>query len=91
MMKKTLTVSLSQRKMEDLLEKQKEVNDQLQMAEDDVAQVNDVLAMLHDSKEVRTNRHTHSCVSCHTPAVSTPLFMTKGVFKGTVHPSSCLI
>lgn len=55
MMNKTLTVSLSQRKMEDLLEKQKEVNDQLQMAEDDVAQVNDVLTMLHDSKEVRTN------------------------------------
>lgn len=55
MVNKTLTVSLSQRKMEDLLEKQKEVNDQLQMAEDDVAQVNDVLTMLHDSKEVRTN------------------------------------
>lgn len=55
MVNKTLTVSLSQRKMEDLLEKQKEVNDQLQIAEDDVAQVNDVLTMLHDSKEVRTN------------------------------------
>lgn len=91
MMNKTLTVSLSQRKMEDLLEKQKEVNDQLQMAEDDVAQVNDVLTMLHDSKEVRTSRHTHGCISGNTPAVSTPLFRTKGVFKGTVHPSSCLI
>uniref|UniRef100_A0AAQ5Y5K7 Laminin subunit alpha-5 n=1 Tax=Amphiprion ocellaris TaxID=80972 RepID=A0AAQ5Y5K7_AMPOC len=30
---------------------QKEVNDQLSMAEDDVAQVNDVLSMLQDSKE----------------------------------------
>uniref|UniRef100_A0A3B4YWT5 Laminin A chain n=1 Tax=Stegastes partitus TaxID=144197 RepID=A0A3B4YWT5_9TELE len=34
-----------------LLAKQKEVNDQLSMAEDDVAQVNDVLSMLQDSKE----------------------------------------
>lgn len=67
-------MSPSQRKIEDLLEKQKEVNDQLQMAEDDVAQVNDVLTMLHDSKEVRANRHTHGGISCHTPAVSTPLF-----------------
>ncbi|XP_030280261.1 laminin subunit alpha-5 isoform X2 [Sparus aurata] len=45
------TLEDNKRKMEDLLEKQKEVNDQLQMAEDDVAQVNDVLTMLHDSKE----------------------------------------
>lgn len=37
--------------------KQKEVNDQLHMAEDDIAQVNDVLPMLHDSKEVRTNKN----------------------------------
>uniref|UniRef100_A0A8C2ZNF1 Laminin subunit alpha-5 n=1 Tax=Cyclopterus lumpus TaxID=8103 RepID=A0A8C2ZNF1_CYCLU len=29
----------------------KEVNDQLSMAEDDIAQVNDVLSMMHDSKE----------------------------------------
>lgn len=42
--------------MEDLLSKQAEVNDQLQMAEDDVTHVNDVLSMLHDSKEVRTNK-----------------------------------
>ncbi|KAM6929230.1 laminin subunit alpha-5 [Lycodopsis pacificus] len=41
----------NQRRMEDLLSKQKEVNDQLSMAEDDIAQVNDVLSMLHDSKE----------------------------------------
>uniref|UniRef100_A0A671Z2E7 Laminin, alpha 5 n=1 Tax=Sparus aurata TaxID=8175 RepID=A0A671Z2E7_SPAAU len=34
-----------------LEDNKKEVNDQLQMAEDDVAQVNDVLTMLHDSKE----------------------------------------
>ncbi|XP_036961278.1 laminin subunit alpha-5 isoform X1 [Acanthopagrus latus] len=45
------TLEDNKRKIEDLLEKQKEVNDQLQMAEDDVAQVNDVLTMLHDSKE----------------------------------------
>lgn len=55
----SLCLSLSQRRIEDLLSKQKEVNDQLQMAEDDVAQVNDMLSMLHDSKEVRTNKkHT---------------------------------
>ncbi|XP_070695085.1 laminin subunit alpha-5 [Pempheris klunzingeri] len=45
------TLEDNKRKIEDLLSKQKEVNDQLQMAEDDVAQVNDVLSMLHDSKE----------------------------------------
>ncbi|XP_031700147.1 laminin subunit alpha-5 isoform X2 [Anarrhichthys ocellatus] len=45
------TLEDNQRRMEDLLSKQKEVNDQLSMAEDDVAQVNDVLSMLHDSKE----------------------------------------
>ncbi|KAM8862639.1 laminin subunit alpha-5 isoform 2-T2 [Spinachia spinachia] len=45
------TLEDNQRKMEDLLSKQKEVNDQLSMAEDDVAHVNDVLSMLHDSKE----------------------------------------
>ncbi|KAF7657013.1 hypothetical protein LDENG_00033110, partial [Lucifuga dentata] len=38
-------------RIKDLQDKQKEVNDQLQMAEDDVAQVNDLLSMLHDSKE----------------------------------------
>lgn len=48
----------SQRRIEELLSKQKEVNDQLNMAEDDVAQVNDVLTMLHDSKEVRTSTNT---------------------------------
>lgn len=46
------SLSPSQRKLEDLLAKQKEVSDQLNMAEDDVAQVNDMLPMLHDSKEV---------------------------------------
>ncbi|XP_023128669.2 laminin subunit alpha-5 isoform X1 [Amphiprion ocellaris] len=39
------------RRIQDLVAKQKEVNDQLSMAEDDVAQVNDVLSMLQDSKE----------------------------------------
>lgn len=38
--------------MKDLLEKQKEVEQQLQMAEDDVTQVNYLLSMLQDSKEV---------------------------------------
>lgn len=33
--------------------KQKEVVDMIQMAEDDVAQVNDMLSMLQDAKEVR--------------------------------------
>uniref|UniRef100_A0A671Z1U8 Laminin subunit alpha-5 n=1 Tax=Sparus aurata TaxID=8175 RepID=A0A671Z1U8_SPAAU len=41
--------NINEKTLED--NKQKEVNDQLQMAEDDVAQVNDVLTMLHDSKE----------------------------------------
>ncbi|XP_037629113.1 laminin subunit alpha-5 isoform X3 [Sebastes umbrosus] len=45
------TLEDNQRRIEDLLSKQKEVNDQLHMAENDVAQVNDVLSMLHDSKE----------------------------------------
>lgn len=45
------TLEDNQRRIEDLLVKQKEVNDQINMAEDDVAQVNYVLNMLHDSKE----------------------------------------
>nr|XP_046253250.1 laminin subunit alpha-5 isoform X2 [Scatophagus argus] len=45
------TLEDNQRRIEDLLSKQSEVTDQLQMAEDDVAQVNDLLSMLHDSKE----------------------------------------
>lgn len=53
-----LTLFLSQRRIEDLLSKQKEVNDQLQMAEEDVAQVNDLLSMLHESQEVRTCTNT---------------------------------
>lgn len=54
----SLSLSHSQRRIEDLLSKHKEVNEQLHMAEDDVAQVNDVLSMLHDSKEVRTDKNT---------------------------------
>ncbi|XP_073731136.1 laminin subunit alpha-5 [Misgurnus anguillicaudatus] len=38
-----------------LLEKQKEVEQQLQMAEDDVTKVNDLLSMLKDSKEEYEN------------------------------------
>ncbi|KAM7405319.1 hypothetical protein PAMP_012591 [Pampus punctatissimus] len=45
------TLEDNKRRIEDLLSNQKEVNDQLHMAEDDVAQVNDLLSMLHDSKE----------------------------------------
>lgn len=32
----------------------------IQMAEDDVAQVNDILSMLQDAKEVRYHTHTHT-------------------------------
>ncbi|KAG9332520.1 hypothetical protein JZ751_014618 [Albula glossodonta] len=41
----------SQQKVQDLKKKQKEVEDELQMAEDAVAQVNDLLDMLQNSKE----------------------------------------
>uniref|UniRef100_A0A7N6B1R5 Laminin subunit alpha-5 n=1 Tax=Anabas testudineus TaxID=64144 RepID=A0A7N6B1R5_ANATE len=41
--------SVNEKGLEDT--KQREVNDQLNMAEDDVAHVNDVLSMLQDSKE----------------------------------------
>ncbi|CAL8253378.1 unnamed protein product [Arctogadus glacialis] len=41
----------NQRRREELQANQKEVEDLLQMAEDDVAQVNDLLSMLHESKE----------------------------------------
>uniref|UniRef100_A0A9J7XYR4 Laminin subunit alpha-5 n=1 Tax=Cyprinus carpio carpio TaxID=630221 RepID=A0A9J7XYR4_CYPCA len=40
-----------QNKVNNLLKKQKEVENQLQMVEDDVTQVNDLLPMLQDSKE----------------------------------------
>lgn len=43
--------------MNELQEKQKEVEQQLQMAEDDVTQVNDLLSMLQDSKEVDARDH----------------------------------
>lgn len=50
---------LPQRRMDELRMKQAEVEQRLQMAEDDVAQVNDALSSLHDSKEVRSARpHT---------------------------------
>lgn len=39
--------------MNALKSKQKEVEDMIQMAEDAVAQVNDILSMLQDAKEVR--------------------------------------
>lgn len=45
-----------QRKIEDLVAKQMEVNELIQMSEDDVAQVNDLLSVLQNSKEVRTNQ-----------------------------------
>lgn len=48
---------LSQRRVDELLMKQQEVTDQLQMAEDDVAQVADIVPMLQESKEVRTSKN----------------------------------
>ncbi|XP_037539701.1 laminin subunit alpha-5 [Nematolebias whitei] len=45
------TLEDSNMRIEELLLKQKEVKDLLNMAEDDVTQVNDVLSMLQDSKE----------------------------------------
>nr|XP_020511496.2 laminin subunit alpha-5-like [Labrus bergylta] len=45
------TLEDNKKRLEDLMSKQKEVNDQLNMAEDDVAQVNDMLSTLQDSKE----------------------------------------
>ncbi|XP_076132765.1 laminin subunit alpha-5 isoform X1 [Alosa pseudoharengus] len=45
------TLEESQKKLSELTEKEKEVKELQEMAEDDVAQVNDLLAMLQDSKE----------------------------------------
>ncbi|KAA8582349.1 hypothetical protein FQN60_009089 [Etheostoma spectabile] len=45
------TLEDNQRRIGELLLKQKEVTEQLHMAEDDIAQVNHVVPMLHDSKE----------------------------------------
>ncbi|XP_035864341.1 laminin subunit alpha-5 isoform X2 [Sander lucioperca] len=45
------TLEDNQRRIGDLLSKQKEVTEQLHMAEDDITQVNHVVPMLHDSKE----------------------------------------
>ncbi|XP_028307698.1 laminin subunit alpha-5 isoform X2 [Gouania willdenowi] len=45
------TLDDTNRRIEELLLKQKEVMDLLNMAEDDVAQVNDLLSMLQDAKE----------------------------------------
>lgn len=47
-----------QRRVDDLLLRQKELNQQLNMTEDSVAQLNNLLTMLYDSKEVRTNKNT---------------------------------
>ncbi|XP_041655744.1 laminin subunit alpha-5 isoform X2 [Cheilinus undulatus] len=45
------TLEENKKRLEDLMAKQKEVNDQLNMAEDDVAQVNNMLSDLQESKE----------------------------------------
>ncbi|KAM6924368.1 laminin subunit alpha-5 [Xenentodon cancila] len=45
------TLEDNNRRIDDILLKQKEVNKQLNMAEDDVAQLNNVLTVLYDSKE----------------------------------------
>ena len=53
-----------QAKLAELKEKEKEVKDLQEMAEDDVAQVNDLLVMLQDSKEVgppHCPQHTVLC------------------------------
>lgn len=56
---------LLQRRTEELQRRESEAVEQLQMAEDDVAQVNDLLAALQDSKEVRYG-HTHTRTRSHT-------------------------
>lgn len=38
------------------MSKQTEVNELIQISEDDVARVNEMLSVLQDSKEVRTNQ-----------------------------------
>lgn len=58
--------SLCQRRLDELLSKQREVNDLLNMAEDDVAQVNDLLSMLQDSKEVGTHKDPQRHTKTHT-------------------------
>lgn len=69
---------LLQRRTEELQRRESEAVEQLQMAEDDVAQVNDLLAALQDSKEVRYG-HTHPHTLTHPatgpqvePAVFSP-------------------
>lgn len=71
-----LTVAfLPQRRTEELQRRQSEATEQLQMAEDDVAQVNHLLAALQDSKEVRyghtPNTPTHPAT---VPQVETAVF-----------------
>lgn len=51
-----------QRRIEDLLSRQAEVNEHIQMSEDDVAQVNDLLSVLQESKEVRTKQPSFSAI-----------------------------
>lgn len=50
-----LSCSPPQRSIEDLLSRQAEVNERIQMSEDDVAQVNDLLSVVQESKEARTS------------------------------------
>lgn len=58
---------LLQRRMEELQRRESEAAEQLQMAEDDVAQVNDLLSALQDSKEVSDgDMMTHSSAHMHT-------------------------
>lgn len=49
---------VQQRRIQALLTKQKEVNDLLSMAEDDITQVNHLVSPMHEYKEVRTTK-TH--------------------------------
>lgn len=51
-----VSCSPHQRRIEDLLSREAEVNEHIQMSEDDVAQVNDLLSVLQDAKEVRAGQ-----------------------------------
>nr|XP_020464725.1 laminin subunit alpha-5 [Monopterus albus] len=67
----------NKRKIEDLLSKQKEVTDQLNMIETDVAQVDDVLSMLQDSKE------EYERLAAQLDGARTPLEKKVHMFAGT--------
>ncbi|KAM9343060.1 laminin subunit alpha-5 isoform 2-T2 [Pholidichthys leucotaenia] len=71
------TLEENKRKMEDLMSQQQQVIDHLSSAEDDVAQVNDVLSLLHDSKE------EYERLAAQLDGARTPLNMKVQNFGGT--------